>query len=128
MNKYNKIKFPIIFWGLTLILLLGSCVDTSVENIPTSVDFRSMVKFVNNVPNETATITVDGNQVGDVASGGESSYLDTPSGSRNVKADYSNGPNVEAPLFFETDYKITVTIVEDSLGNRSFVKSLEGYY
>ena len=124
MNKIdkNKLLFSI---SISLIFIWSGCVDTGVENITTK-NYRSLVKFNNQVPGADASITIDGSQVGNVASGAESSYTDVPSGSRNIIATYTSGANVEGILSLETDYKITVTIVEDSTG-RFFVKTLDGY-
>jgi hypothetical protein len=126
MNKIdkNKLLFSI---SIGLILIWSGCVDTGVENIPTTINFRSQVRFVNEVANASATITVDGSQAGTVQSGETSAYVETASGSRNIIATYSSGPNVEGILSLETDYKITITIVEDTTGTRSFVKTLDGY-
>jgi len=120
----NKLLFSI---SISLILIWAGCVDTGVENIPQSINYMSQVKFVNQVPGADATVTIDGSSVGTIQSGGESSYMEAPSGSRNVVANYSSGSNVQGSIFLETEYKITVSIVEDSTGNRSFVKSLDGY-
>jgi len=120
----NKILYSIV---IGIILYLAGCVDTSVENIPQNINYISQVRFVNQVPGANATISIDGGSVGTVQSGATSSYTQAPSGSRNIIASYSSGPNVEGPIFLETDYKITVSIVEDSTGNRFFVKSLDGY-
>jgi len=120
----NKILYSIV---IGIILYLAGCVDTGVENIPQNINFNSQVRFVNQVPGANATISIDGGSVGTVQSGATSSYTQAPSGSRNIIASYSSGPNVEGPIFLETDYKITVSIVEDSTGNRFFVKSLDGY-
>lgn len=120
----NKLLLSIVSG---IVLVWAGCVDTAVETIPESIDYNSQVRFVNQVPNETATITVDGSQVATVQSGGESSYMEAPSGSRNVTATYSSGPNVSRSVFLDTEYKVTVSIQEDSTGARFFVKTLDGY-
>lgn len=127
MRKTHKSGLFSLLIGFSLILFIVSCVDLSVENIPQSINYRSKVKFMNDVPGADATITVDGSQVGTVQSGGESSYMDATSGSRYVKASYTSGPNVEGNVILDTDRKIIVTIVEDSTGARFFVKSDDGY-
>ena len=122
MNK-NNLLFLI---GIALLMFVSGCVDTSVENISPK-DYRSDVRFNNQVPGVDATITIDNSQVGTVPSGGESAYFEASSGSRNIAATYSSGSNVSQVMTLETDFKITITIVEDTLGVRSFVKSLDGY-
>ena len=123
-SDINKLLFSIISG---IVLVWSGCVDTGVENIPQTIDYKSQVKFVNQVPNETATITMDGSQVATVPSGGGSAYMEAPSGSRNVTATYSSGPNVSGRVYLDTERKITVTIQEDSTGARSFAKTDEGY-
>lgn len=126
MKKSNRIKLLLsVISGI--VLAWSGCVDTGVENIPQTIDYKSQVRFVNQVPNETATITIDGSQVATVQSGGQSGYMEAPSGSRNVAATYSSGPNVSGAVFLETEYKVTVSIQEDSTGARFFVKTLDGY-
>ena len=122
MNK-NNLLFLI---GIALLMFVSGCVDTRVENISPK-DYRSEVRFDNQVPGVDATITIDNSQVGTVPSGGESAYFEASSGSRNIAATYSSGSNVSQIMTLETDFKITITIVEDTLGVRSFVKSLDGY-
>lgn len=126
MNKKKKMKYPALFLGIIAALLITSCVDTSVQNIEPQ-DYRSQVRFTNDVPNETATVTLDGSQVGSLQSGETSAYRETTSGSHNVVVSYAIGPNAEGRLVFETDLKITITVVEDTLGNRSLVKTIDGY-
>ena len=126
MNKKRKIKYPTLFLGIILTLFLTSCVDTSVQNIEPQ-DYRSQVRFVNDVPNEAAAVTLDGSQVGTLQTGETSSYRETTSGSHDVLASYTTGPNAEGRLVFETDYKITVTVIEDTSGNRFLVKTIDGY-
>lgn len=123
MYKYVNNKLLLLF-SMVVILMWNGCVDTGVENIAPK-DYTSLVKFVNQVPGADATIAVDNSQVSTVPAGQESGYVEVPSGSRNVMATYSAGANVTETVFLETEFRITVTIVEDSTG-RHFVKSLEG--
>ena len=126
MNKKKKMKYPTLFLGIIAALFITSCVDTSVQNIEPQ-DYRSQVRFVNDVPNEAASVSLDGSQVSSLQSGETSAYRETTSGSHDVVASYTTGPNAEGRLVFETDYKITITVVEDTLGIRSFVKTIDGY-
>ena len=150
MGKVYKNRFFSLLMGFSLILFVASCVDTAVESIPTSINYTSLVKFVNEVPNDAASITIDGSPAGSVPSGEESAYMEAPSGSRSMTATYPSGPNVDETVFLETDFKIMVTIVEDTIFTivqdttivnqdttitdvedttltRFFVKSLDGY-
>lgn len=134
MRKASIKGFFTLLTGFGLILFIASCVDLSVENIPQSIDFNSKVKFVNNVPGIEASISVDGSQIGSVQSGGESAYVDANSGSRNIQANYTSGPNVEQRVVLDAERKIIVTIEEDTtvVGQdttlvRFFVKNDDGY-
>lgn len=133
MNKKKKMKYPALFLGFIVALFITSCVDTSVQNIEPQ-DYRSQVRFVNDVPIEAATVNLDGSQVSNLQSGETSAYRETASGSHDVVASYANGPNAEGRLVFETDYKITITVVEDTTITptdttitRSFEKTIDGY-
>jgi hypothetical protein len=119
----NNILF---FLGIGLLLAWSGCVDTGVENIAPQ-DYRSEVRFVNEVPGAEANISIDNSPVSTVPSGQESAYVEAPSGSRNISAAYSSGPNVSQTMTLETDFRITITIQEDTTGARYFVKTLDGY-
>jgi len=125
-KAYYKGFFSLLI-GFSLVLFLASCVDLGVENIPQSIDYRSQVKFVNNVPGADATMTIDGGNFGVVSTGTESGYSELASGSRNIVASFSSGPNAERIIVCDTDYKVIVTIVEDSTGARFLEKTLGGY-
>ncbi len=137
MNKAYKLKLLYIF-GISLIFYLVGCVDTSVENIPQQLTYKSMVRFVNDA-DTTATVNIDGGQVATLESSQTSGYSEINSGSRNISATYASGPNVQQTLSMDTDSKITVTIIqdtsyivqgEDTVGFdlvRSFKKSVDGY-
>jgi hypothetical protein len=84
------------------------------------------VRFANEVSGASATISMNGAQVANLQAGETSNYVQSSSGSKNIAATYSAGSNVEEPVFLETDLKITVRIVEDTLGVRSFVKVVDG--
>lgn len=122
MNK-NNLLFLV---SIALLIFMSGCVDTSVENISPQ-DYKSEVRFINEVPGADASISIDGSQVSTVPSGQESAYVVVPSGSRNIAANYTSGPNVSQIVSLETDFKITITVVEDTTGARSFVKTLDGY-
>ena len=46
--------------------------------------------------------------------------------SKRIVADFSAGHDLDQTIFIETDYRVRLTMVEDSTGARSFVKTLEG--
>jgi len=119
----GKSKLLIII-SLGLIFFSSGCVDTGVENI-SEQDYRSEVVFDNDTGTD-ATVRVDNSQIGSVPPGGESSAVEVPSGSRRIVADFSAGNDLDQTIFIETDYRVRLTMVEDSTGARSFVKTLEG--
>lgn len=128
MTKTITNKF-LLFIGIVVILLLSSCVDTDVENIPTSfTDLKSEVRFMNQVDGAQAVIAVEGAQVGTIPANDSSGYAEYQAGRKTVTATFSSGQSAEESLSFDTDYKITFTIVEDTTtGVRSFQKSQDGY-
>jgi len=127
MSKTYKHRFFSLLIGFSLIMFLASCVDTSVQNIPDNLNYRSKVRFVNEATAD-ATVTIDNVSVGSVATGNQSSYVDAASGSRNIQATFTAGTNPDPrTIILDTERKVTVTIVEDSTGARSFVKTIDGY-
>jgi hypothetical protein len=117
-----------------IIILMGSgCTDTSVQNLPTSIDYKSQVKFINAAPvTGTATISMNGQQIGAVDPGNEipgngQAFIEIPAGSKTISVSYSNGhPNDDFKITTDTDYKLRLIIVGDSSGN-TLVKSLDRY-
>lgn len=130
MTKIITKKYLLlILSSIGIMLLISSCVDTDVVNIPTNfTDLKSKVRFVNQVAGADAVVSVEGTQVGTIPPDGSSSYIEFFAGRKRVTASYSTGPNLEENLTFDTDYKITFSIVEDpETGERYFEKKLDGY-
>ncbi|KUG24763.1 hypothetical protein ASZ90_005421 [hydrocarbon metagenome] len=130
MTKIITKKYLLlILSSIGIMLLISSCVDTDVVNIPTNfTDLKSKVRFVNQVAGADAVVSVEGTQVGTIPPDGSSSYVEFLAGRKRVTVSYSTGPNLEENLTFDTDYKITFSIVEDPVtGERSFQKKLDGY-
>ena len=46
MNKADRVKL-IYFFSISLLIFLYGCIDTNVQVIPSSFDFRSQLKVVN---------------------------------------------------------------------------------
>jgi hypothetical protein len=132
MRKAYKNRFFSLLIGFSLILSVASCVDLSVENIPQGFNFLSQLKFVNLVPGGgTATITLDGTQIGTADPGNETPaagqpFREVPAGSKELNVDYSNGGSDQFNIVTDTDYKMRIYIVGDSSGN-SVAKSLQRY-
>ena len=58
MNKAYKLKLLYIF-GISLIFYLVGCVDNTVQNLPSSVDYHSQVQIINlAAENGAATINI----------------------------------------------------------------------
>jgi hypothetical protein len=119
----GKSKLLIII-SMGLIFFSSGCVDTGVENISPQ-NYRSQVIFDNDTGTD-ATVSIDNSQIGSVQPGGESAAVEVPSGSRNITADFSAGNDLTQTISIETDFIVRLTMVEDSAGVRSFVKTLEG--
>ena len=67
MKKADKTKLLYVI-GISLVLFMFGCVDTNVQNVPSSIDYHSQVKFVNLIDSVgTATISVNGNSMGSAA-------------------------------------------------------------
>ncbi len=128
-KKVTKNYMLLILAGIGILFLFSSCVDTEVENIPTSFpDLKSQVRFVNNVKGLDAVVVVENTQVGTISPEDSSSYMEFLSGRKKVTASYSTGPSVTENVSFDTDYKITFSIIEDTTtGERFFQKKLDGY-
>jgi hypothetical protein len=127
-KRVTKNYLLLILAGIGILFFSSSCVDTDVENIPTSFpDLKSQVRFVNNVGLDAA-VAVENTQVATVSPEDSSSYMEFLAGRKTVTASFSTGPTVEEEVSFDTDYKITVSIIEDTTtGERFFQKTLDGY-
>ncbi len=139
MQKADKIKLLSLI-GISLILFLSGCVDTSVQPIPSSFNFRSQVKIVNLAPGTgSASVSMDiasggSMQFGPVAFGDEAptsgqAFSDIPAGAKTFNITYSSGVNSDVfKLVTDTDYKMRLFIVSDTAANsRDFIKATERY-
>jgi len=130
MLKDNKIVLLFIV-GISFMLLLAGCVDTSVNPIPSSFNFRSQVNVVNfAVGVDNASISMkaaDGETIsfGAVALGAESpsgSFKDVPAGSKIMSF------NSESFKFnTEVDKKMRLFVIGADSSNRQVVKFTQRY-
>jgi hypothetical protein len=106
----------------TLIFIAG-CVDTSVQSIPTSIDYSSQIKIVNLVSGAgTATLTLNGQSLGTAAFGNEvpgsqSAFLTIPSGNKTLAASFATATSKNFQFAAATDYKIRIFLVGTAASN-----------
>ncbi len=134
MHKADKIKLLSLL-GISLILFLSGCVDTSVQPIPSSIDYRSQVNFVNLAAGVgSAAVRMDlksGGSIdfGSLALGNDSpsnSFKDIPAGAKTFYITYSGGKADTLKTSTETDTKMRLILIGDP-SSRTLVKSVKGY-
>ncbi len=130
MPKKSYIRILLLF-GMALIFSIVGCVDTSVQPIPSTIDYRSEVKVVNFAQGVGSADFVlrnaDGTtlQFGTIPFGDEdnaaSSFMDVPAGSKTLSF------NSESFQFsVEVDKKVRLFVVGPS-SDRSVVKMTQRY-
>lgn len=106
----------LVFLSLTTVFIAG-CVDTSVNPIPSSIDYSSQMKVVNLATGAgSATLTLNGQSLGTVNFGGElpgpqAGFLTIPSGSKTLVASFDNGSSKSFRFSATTEYKFRAFIV-----------------
>ncbi len=108
---------------LMLSVIVWSCVDVNNSNVPSSINYRSLIRFVNlagDAPS-SGTVSVDGSSVGSISYGGSTAYLDLPAGSRTLG--YSGASQL---VSFASDGQFTV-VVHSLSGTDRFLRLDEGY-
>jgi hypothetical protein len=141
INQYilrgGKMRIPFKNKLLVLVLLgimvyVGGCVDTSVQTIPDSIDYRSQIKIVNLVSGGgTATLTLNNQSLGTLDFGNElpnssTAFLDIPSGNKVLSVNYSADSLREYRFAADTEYKLRVYLV-GTPGSAQVVKNLQRY-
>ena len=117
---------------LSIIVYVGGCVDTSVQTIPDSIDYRSQIKIVNLVSGGgTATITLNNVSLGTLDPGNElpnssASFLDVPSGNKVLSVNYSADSLRQYRFAADTEYKMRIYLV-GTPGSAQVVKNLQRY-
>src|SRR5512146_723080 len=105
MRLPDKVKFLLVLWA-GLIFIIPGCVDTSVQTIPSSINYESQTTFVNLVTGVgAASFTINGQSV-NIGFGEESSVLTVPSGSKNVSVTYASGSGNPKSYIFSLDTEI----------------------
>ncbi len=119
--NYHRIAF--LLFLILLSLILWSCVDVNNANVPSSINYRSLIRFVNLAGDSPAggAITVDNSAVGTITYGNATNYLDLPAGSRTLG--YAGANQL---VNFTTDDQFTVIVHSISETDRFLVLD-EGY-
>ena len=103
--------------GICIVVVIAGCVDTSVNPIPSSINYESQIKVVNLVSGAgQATLTLDGQSLGTANFGSEvpgsgSSFLTIPSGSRTLAATFASATGQTYTFAASTEYKYRLFMV-----------------
>lgn len=119
--NYHRIAF--LFTIGILSFVIWSCVDVNNSNIPSNINYHSLVRFINVAGDNPAAgaITVDNAPVGTITYGNSTAYMSLLSGSRTL----AYGGNNQL-LNFVTDDQITI-VVHTLNGTDRFLLLDEGY-
>ena len=137
MKKADNKKLLYIV-SISLLLFWAGCVDTGVNNIPTSINYDSQVKIVNLAAGVgTATVTMKDAAGGSVSFGAipfgndspveGQSYQTIPAGNKTLSVSYSNGGTGSLLLTTESNYKMRIFLIADTSSDKSLVKRTERY-
>ena len=129
MPKNSYIRILLTF-GMSLAFLMVGCVDTSVQPIPSTLDYRSEVKIVNLAPDiasaDFSMTTHAGETIsfGTIAYGDESAgaYKDMPAGSKELKF---NSESLKVNT--EVDKKMRLFVVGANATDRDVIKVNQRY-
>ncbi len=129
MPKNSYIRILLTF-GMSLVFLMVGCVDTSVQPIPSKIDYRSQVKIVNLAPDiSTADFTLVTHakktiSFGTIAYGDESAgdYKDIPAGSKQLQF---NSETLK--LTTEVDRRMRLFVVGATAADRDVIKMDDRY-
>ncbi len=139
MNKADKFKLLYIF-SISLIFYFIGCVDTSVQNMPTSIDYHSQIQILNlaSVDGAVSTINIvnaDGKMdgttgqlnVGDAYPPDGQAFMDIPSGTKTFNVIFASGATNSFKLTIDTERKIRLLLINPDLSTNNLVKSDERY-
>jgi hypothetical protein len=105
------------------VVFIAGCVDTSVQSIPSSIDYSSQIKIVNLVSGAgTATLTLNGQSLGSVDFGSEipgpqSTFLTIPSGNKTLNASFATASSKNFQFAAATEYKLRIFLVGTAASN-----------
>ena len=139
MNKADKFKLLYIF-GISLIFYFIGCVDTSVQNLPSSVDYHSQIQIINlaslggaatiDVVDNTGAVNGSTGQlnVGSAYPADSQPFMDVPSGSKTFNITFANSSfNTSLKLTIDTERKIRLLLINPDSSSSSLVKVDERY-
>ena len=129
MPKNSYIRILLTF-GMSLAFLMVGCVDTSVQPIPTTLNYRSQVKIVNLAPDvasaDFSMTTHAGETIsfGTIAYGDESAgaFKDVPAGSKELQF---NSESLKVNT--EVDKKMRLFVVGANSTDRNIIKVNQRY-
>lgn len=123
----GKMKIPykrlLLTMSIWTVVFIAGCVDTSVQPIPSSIDYKSQIKIVNLVSGAgTATLTLNDQSLGSVDFGSEipgtqSGFLSVPAGSKTLSASFTSAASKSFQFAATTDYKIRIFLVGTAASN-----------
>ena len=114
--------------SIFVVVFIAGCVDTSVQSIPSSIDYLSQIKIVNLVSGAgTATLTLNGQSLGTVDFGSEIpgpqvAFLTIPAGNKTLVASFASADTNDFQFATATDYKLRAFLVGTAASNELFTK------
>ena len=103
--------------SIFVVVFIAGCVDTSVQSIPSSIDYSSQIKIVNLVSGAgTATLTLNGQSLGTVDFGSEIpgsqvAFLTIPAGNKTLVASFASADTNDFQFAAATDFKLRAFLV-----------------
>lgn len=125
MRKADKKKLLLVI-GISLIFSMAGCVDTSVNPIPSKIDYISEVNFVNLISGGGAVtlkmIDYSGatSYSGTLDVGSESGFNTIQAGNKTLDATFASAPSQVYKFALATDYKYRVFIAGTDTSNDAY--------
>jgi hypothetical protein len=138
MDKADNFK-PLYILAISLIFYLVGCTDTSVQNLPTSIDYHSQIQIVNLASNAGAVKIDIYNPYGKLEStsgtlnlsdafpGDGQNFLDIPSGVKNFIVTYANATTQTIRLTIDSERKIKLFLINTDPTTTDLIKNDQRY-
>jgi hypothetical protein len=140
MNKADRVKL-IYFFSISLLIFLYGCIDTNVQVIPSSFDFRSQLKVVNltslggaatvKVLDNTkkVVVTVSALNVGDEYPGSGTAFIDIPAGTHTFISSFANiSKTIDTVVqSLDSDKKVRLFLIEKADSTRKLISCFQRY-